>query len=320
VTDWKDLSRHVDEELNRLDSETREMLVAHFLQGQTTRQISLARGVSQATVSRRVDAGVTQLRAMLRKRGLLVTAGVLSTLLGRHAAQAAPTPLMIELGKMALVGGHAAGAAASASTVQALAGGLLAGTKAKIVAATAVAAVAVIGTGSVVTYRHAIRPRPSESTIVTSSPASKTRSRAAVGKSVASAPPAPSAKTATGGPSDAAKRWTELINSVGNPTGAQGGQPAQQPGSQQAMAAPPVGAVAGSPGGMGGMVGGVAMMGGAAPSQGDQAPGSVGPSYGIFVSYNEDGIQQAGVVVQEPTGSSAPSEPNDSNDTGSDPK
>ena len=90
VTDWKDLSRHVDEELNRLDSETRDMLVAHFLQGQTTRQIALSRGVSQATVSRRVDAGVTQLRATLRKRGILVAAGVSKHVAGQERGPGGP--------------------------------------------------------------------------------------------------------------------------------------------------------------------------------------------------------------------------------------
>ncbi|MBN1508362.1 MAG: sigma-70 family RNA polymerase sigma factor [Sedimentisphaerales bacterium] len=318
VTDWKDLSRYVDEELNRLDNETREMLVAHFLQGQTTRQVALARGVSQATVSRRIDAGVTQLRAVLRKRGLLVTAGILSTLLGRHAAQAAPTPLMIELGKMALVGGHAAVGTGGASFIETSAGGLLAGVKANIVAVAAVAAVAVIGAGSVVTYRHATRPRTSESTIVTRSPASKTRSRATVAKSVSS--PQPAAVTTTGS-SDAAKRWTELISSVGNRTGGQGGQPTQQPGSQQATGVPPAGsAVAASQGGMGGMIGGAMMMGAVSPSREDQRPDPVGLSVGIFVSTSNGEVVQAGIIVEEPTGSIAPSEPNDSNDTGPDGK
>jgi len=147
VTEWRELSRYVDEELNRLDSETRDMLVAHFLQGRTTRQIALTQGVSQATVSRRIDTGVTRLRAALRKRGLLVAVGILGTLLGRNAVQAAPSTLMTELGKMALVGGHAVAGAAGASVMETIAGGVLAGVKAKVVA---VAAVAVIGAGSVV--------------------------------------------------------------------------------------------------------------------------------------------------------------------------
>ncbi len=185
VTDWKDLSHHVDEELNRLDSETREMLIAHFLQGQTTRQVALSRGVSQATVSRRVDAGVTQLRAILRKRGVLVAAGILSTLLGKNAVQAAPSALMTELGKMAMVGGHAAVGAAGASAMQTVAGGVLAGVKAKVVA---VAAVAVIGAGTVATYQHATRSPSPQSTVVTRSATSKAQTRAIVSAPVLVAP------------------------------------------------------------------------------------------------------------------------------------
>jgi len=298
VTDWKDLSHYVDEELNRLDNETREMLVAHFLQGQTTRQIALARGVSQATVSRRVDAGVTQLRAMLRKRGLLVAAGILSTLLGRNAAQAAPVSLTTELGKMALVGGHAAAGAAGVSAVETFAGGLLAGVKAKVVAA---AAVAVIGAGSVVTYQHATRPRPSQSTVVTRSPMSKTRSRPVAARPVASSQ---SALIATAGSPDAAKKWTELIGGVGSRAGASDGQPTQQPGPQQAMDAPPANGTP-SEGGMGGMIGGVAMVA-SAPQEDQPQQGQGGAMGGMY--YSSTGFGTARTT-------NPPAEPNDSNDT-----
>ncbi len=292
VTDWKDLSRHVDEELSRLDRETRDILVAHFLQGQTTRQIALLQGVSQATVSRRVDAGVTQLRATLRKRGILVAAGVLSTLLGKNAVQAAPSALMTELGKMAMVGGHAAAGAAGASAVQTVAGGVLAGVKAKAVA---VAAVAVIGAGSVVTYQHATRPSSSQSTVVTRSATPKAQTRTVVSTPV-SAPQA--APVPTAAPSDAAKKWAELMK--GGRTATQDNQ-TPQPVPQQATDAPPAQETAPvPPPGFGGM-GGVAV----ATSQQDQpqeppAP----PAGGMF--FGMAGSPRTVVPVRDP---------NDSNDT-----
>lgn len=213
VTDWKDLSRHVDEALNELDAELRDILVAHFLQCRTTRQIAMEQGTSQATVSRRLDAGVTQLRATLRKRGLIVAAGALSLLLGENAIQAAPPALMVELGKMAIVGGHVAvGATAGAtggSFVNAISGGALAGVKAKVVAA---AAVAVIGAGSVVTYRHATRPA-AEHTVVARSPSRRTL-QPAPGPISPSSPPSsisPVQTVSTAGPSEASRQWNELI-------------------------------------------------------------------------------------------------------------
>lgn len=297
VTDWKDLSRYVDEELIRLDRETRHVLVAHFLQGRTTRQIALVHGVSQATVSRRVDAGVTQLRAALRKRGLLVAAGVLSTLLGKNAVQAAPPALMVELGKMAIVGGHAA---AGASVVQTAAGGVLAGVKAKVVA---VAAVAVIGAGSVVTYQHATRPTPSQSTVVTRSPTTKRSTRAAVPLPVSS-PQMPAAPAPTARPSDAARKWSELMG--GGRAGPQPGQP-QGPAPQQTTNVPPNQSAGTTPQtGSTGVLGGVATAGPSAPPEEPPKDGPPPGSGGVSYSY-------AGSAA--PPETNAPGEPNDSNDT-----
>ena len=296
VTDWKDLSHHVDEELNKLDRETRDIMIAHFLQGQTTRQIGLLHGVSQATVSRRVDAGVNQLRGSLRKRGILVAAGVLSTLLGKSAVQAAPSALMTELGKMAMVGGHAAVGAAGASAVQTVAGGVLAGVKAKVVA---VAAVAVIGTGSFVTYQHATRSPSPQSTVVTRSATPKAPTR-----TVSSAPaPAPQAAVVpAAAPSDAAKKWAELMG--GGRTGTPDSQPLQSA-PQPATETPPAQDAAQAPAaGFGGMGGGVAT---ASATEQDQPPQDSGPATGgMFFAAAGSG----GVRVAYPSG-----DPNDSNDT-----
>jgi len=165
ATSWREISPHVDEGLNALDTELREILVAHFLEGQSTRQIAGVRGISQATVSRRLEAGVATLRGRLRRRGLLVAAGTLGMLLGDRTVSAAPASLKMELGKMALIGGHAAAAASGSiasslwSTLQAAVEGVWAGIKTKAVAAGAVAA---LGVGSLFTYQQMVRPSAPE--------------------------------------------------------------------------------------------------------------------------------------------------------------
>jgi RNA polymerase sigma factor (sigma-70 family) len=216
TSEWKELSRYVDEELNNLDEQTRDVLIAHFLESRTTRQIAAAQGVSQATVSRRVDAGVTRLRVALRRRGVLVAAGALSAMLGENAAQAAPAAVMMELGKIALVGAPAASVSVSAAHV--VTTGLRAGVTAKVAV---VAAVAVIGTGSVVTYQHAAGSRSSENTVVTRSPVSRTPSRTVSSSGSAAPSPAPRASAAGGGPSAAAQQWNDLINTARSQAGAQ---------------------------------------------------------------------------------------------------
>ena len=154
---WSDISPYVDEELDALDGEMRDILVAHFLEGRTTRHIAAARGISQATVSRRIEAGVANLRGALRRRGIIVAAGGLGLLLSENTTQAAPAALMTELGKLALVGSHiSAVSTASGSGVA----GLKAAVNAILSSATgkvaAVASATIIVAGSAVVYHEGI--------------------------------------------------------------------------------------------------------------------------------------------------------------------
>ena len=154
--EWKRISPYVDVGLRELEPELRNVLILHFLEGRTTREIALLQGTSQATVSRRIGAGVEQLRAKLRRRGVLVAVGALSALLGDNAVQAAPLPLLTELGKMAMVGGVAsAGTVGAGSGLHALVSGALAVVKTKAVT---VVAVGVIGAGSTVAYYELSKP------------------------------------------------------------------------------------------------------------------------------------------------------------------
>jgi RNA polymerase sigma factor (sigma-70 family) len=140
---WQDLSGHVDEALEELDAQLKRLLMDYFLAGKTSTQIARERGISQATVSRRVHQGLKQLRSILRRRGLLLSSAALSTMLLENAAQAVPKTVLTELGKMAMVGttGKATG----------LGVGALAVTKAGAVKA-AVSAAAVVGVVSVMVF------------------------------------------------------------------------------------------------------------------------------------------------------------------------
>ena len=138
VQSWQEMSEHVDLALEKLDESLRSVLLDHFIAGKTTAQIARERGVSQATVSRRVNAGLDQLRGILKRKGLLVTAAALATLLKENTAQAVSATLMGGLGKMAMVGTtQTAATAARVGAVKAL-----------------LATVAVIGSVSVAGYVH----------------------------------------------------------------------------------------------------------------------------------------------------------------------
>jgi RNA polymerase sigma factor (sigma-70 family) len=167
--EWKEISRYVDVGLRELDPELRDVLILHFLQGRTTREIALLKGASQATISRRIGSGVEQLRVKLRKHGILVAVGALSMLLGDNGVQAAPMGVLTELGKMAIVGGSgtssATGAAWLASSFGAIVTGVWIAIKAQ---AAVVAAVAAIAVGAVVVYQQATRSVTSQPAVAAS--------------------------------------------------------------------------------------------------------------------------------------------------------
>jgi len=169
VRKWQDISGYVDEGLSELDEQTQAILIQHFFEGLSMVDIAADKGVSQPTVSRRIESGVAKLRERLRKRGIIVAVATLGGLLGENVVEAAPAIVLKELGKMALVGGTAAagsgvGSAAAASGAGAKAAvGVMTGVKAKIITA---AAVTVVSVGGVVTYNEVTRPvevkQPSE--------------------------------------------------------------------------------------------------------------------------------------------------------------
>jgi len=104
---WQEVSPAIDEALDELDDESRELLVRHFLQGTPQADLAEEAAVSAATMSRRVKHAVNDLRQRLAKRGVTLAPSVLLLLCARNAAEAAPAALMGQLGKMAMVSGAA---------------------------------------------------------------------------------------------------------------------------------------------------------------------------------------------------------------------
>ncbi len=142
---WAEVSPVVDEAMTEIEPEQRELLLRHFLQGESTVQMAATEGVSQPTMSRCVEAALEQLRERLRKKGVRVATVALGAMMA-GAAQEAPAMVLMELGKMALVTSGTAAAGTTTAT--------LLGLNAKLAIT---AAVAVAGVGGYVAYR-ATRP------------------------------------------------------------------------------------------------------------------------------------------------------------------
>jgi RNA polymerase sigma factor (sigma-70 family) len=121
---WAEVQRLVDEALETLPDEQRELLTLHFLERKTCIQIAAAKGISQPTISRRISEALEALRISLRQQGVTMAVVPLQTLL-IHSVAAVPELLQRQLGKMALAC-SAAGKGAGASFGLATVGKLLA--------------------------------------------------------------------------------------------------------------------------------------------------------------------------------------------------
>jgi len=158
---WEDISPHVDTALDELPDELRVILIEHFLGRRTQAEIAAELGVSPATMSRRVESGVEELRKKLKKAGLIVSAALLASLIAEHAVSAAPAALTVALGKLAMAGAvkttAVTGAGAGWTGAGEAAGAVTGVAKAKIIA---VAVAAVLAVGGFVAHKVANKKGP----------------------------------------------------------------------------------------------------------------------------------------------------------------
>jgi hypothetical protein len=132
--EWDDIRAHIDEAIAALPGKLREPIIHRFLEGQTHEAIAQNLGVSRSTVQYRLAKGVDAIRNFLKRRGVVVPAAVLSSLLAAHlTAEAAPAALTAALGTLALA--SASGAVGTSATGIATLGGALVVKKIVLVAA-----------------------------------------------------------------------------------------------------------------------------------------------------------------------------------------
>ena len=96
-----------------------------LLGGRVQSELAAESGLSQATISRRVESGLTQLHRLLRKKDVVVSVALLGGLMRQCVLEAAPAALARELSKMALLTGGSAAAGVAASSASTIALGTL---------------------------------------------------------------------------------------------------------------------------------------------------------------------------------------------------
>jgi RNA polymerase sigma factor (sigma-70 family) len=103
---WKEISETIDRAMTELPEEARDLLVQHFILGRCQKDIAEERSVSVATICRRVNDAMEQLRGVLRRRGMSMGAMlVVFDFLALRGSETIPLAVQQGLGKMVLLAG-----------------------------------------------------------------------------------------------------------------------------------------------------------------------------------------------------------------------
>ncbi len=117
---WNQLAPLLDEALARLGKKDRDAVMLRFFKDQSLREVSAALNITEAAAQSRVHRAVEKLRRFLMKRGVVMPAAILTTVMAANSVQAAPVALATSVTVVAA----AKGTAASASTLTLIQGAL----------------------------------------------------------------------------------------------------------------------------------------------------------------------------------------------------
>ena len=112
---WKDVRPLLDQLLDRLSSNDREILVAHYFEGRQFAEIASRTGITAAAAQKRGARALKKLAALLAKRGVVIPAAVLASGLGAELTHAVPVGLATKVGTSVL-GSTITSATTSAAT------------------------------------------------------------------------------------------------------------------------------------------------------------------------------------------------------------
>ena len=101
---WAMVSQELDEAMATLPDASRELIVRHFLRGESQARLAADLSTSAATLSRRMKVSIEELRLAMRQRGIEISPAILLGVFAHHIVGAALSrPLSAELAKMTIL-------------------------------------------------------------------------------------------------------------------------------------------------------------------------------------------------------------------------
>lgn len=94
---WTDLEPHLDEALAQLREADRDLLILRYFEGLELNDVGSRLSVSANTAHKRISRALERMRALLAKRGITVSVGVIAGVLPANAIGSVPGGLLITL-------------------------------------------------------------------------------------------------------------------------------------------------------------------------------------------------------------------------------
>jgi RNA polymerase sigma factor (sigma-70 family) len=107
----------LDEAINQLDPDDRAAILLRYFERQDLRSVGRAIGASENAAQKRVARALEELRVLLQRRGIALSAAGLASVLGAHAVSAAPAGLLLSVSQAALAAAATTAAASGGSTL-----------------------------------------------------------------------------------------------------------------------------------------------------------------------------------------------------------
>ena len=153
---WPQIAPLLEGAMAGLGEKDHDAVVLRFFEGRNFKEVGASLGTSEEGAKKRVSRALEKLRKFFTKRGVMLSAAVLTAAISANSVQAAP----VALANSATAAALAKGAAVGGSTLTIVKGALkiMAWTKMKTAAVIGVAAILAVGTTTVVVREMAAPP------------------------------------------------------------------------------------------------------------------------------------------------------------------